>query len=294
MRRYYYDEKRYAGPYKDYDFDNDGRPGCMVYGEDYYNGDEYCGELWKRIEDFPGYWVSDLGRVYSSISDSFIQGSPVGRLGHIDLSLRRNGKRHHRYLHRLVAEAFIPNPWNLPIVRHLDNDPSYNCVDNLAWGTDYDNVQDCIRSDRFRYFTREDIEKANSARRTPVTAVDLRTGEEVEYASQQEASRDLGICQGSINRVLRGRSTNADGYYFYYTNDPERIDVSNYKYSRHFAPIRAINLETGDCYIFRGQTQAAKSLGISISSISCILSGKLDKAKDFTFEYADEEDDYGR
>ena len=268
-------------------------PGEYIYGDDVYIDEIYMGEVWKPIQNFPGYWVSDKGRVYSSISESFIYGSPVGESGHIDVGLRKDGKRYHRYLHRLVGEAFIENPDGLPLIRHMDSDPSNNDESNLEWGTQLDNVRDCIESGRFRYFTKDDIEKANSVRRTPITAVDLKTGEEIEYTSQQEASRDLGITQGGINRVLRGLSSHANGYYFYYTNNPKRIDVANYRYSRKRAPIRAIDLKTGDSYIFKGQTEAANVLGISISSISCILSGKIHRAKGFTFEYANEEECYG-
>lgn len=279
---------RYEDPYKDYDFDNDGYPGEYVYGDDVYIDDYYMDEVWKPDRDFSDYWVSDKGRVYSVTSDEFIYGSPTGRCGHIDMSLYHNGIRYHKYLHRMVAEAFIPNPFNLPQVRHMDNDPSNNCADNLRWGTQLDNVHDCIKSGRFRYFKDEDIEKANAARRTPVVAVDLQTGEKIEYISQQEAARDLGMTQSSISRVLRGLSRHAHGYYFYYANDPKEIDVRNYRYSRKFAPIRAIDLENGRSYIFRGQTEASKALGISISSISYILSGKMRQSKGFTFEYAEE------
>lgn len=286
------DERRYTDPYKDYDYDNDGFPGEYVYGDGEWSDPEYGDELWKPINDIPDYWVSDYGRVYSVKKRKFINGSP-GKGGHIDHGLYRDGKRYREYRHRLVAEAFVENPRDLPVVRHMDNDPSNNMPWNLKWGTDGDNVQDCINSGRFRYFTEEDIEKANAVRRTPIVAVDLKTGEEIEYVSQQEASRDLRIKQSSINRVLRGKSRHADGYYFYYVNNPKMIDVSSYKYSRKGALIRAIDLKTGETYIFKGQTEAARTLNISLSSISCILSGKIYQAKGYTFEYI-EEDDYGR
>lgn len=286
------DERRYTDPYKDYDWDNDGIPGEYVYGDGEWSDPEYGDELWKQT-NVPGYWVSDYGRVYSEHKGKFIYGSPAGELGHIDFSLRHNGKRTHAYLHTMVGDAFLYNPDNGYLVRHMDNDPSNNMPWNLKWGTDYDNVHDCIDSGRAYRFSKEDIEKANEARRTKIVSVNLRTGEEVEYISQQEASRDLGLSQGSINRVLRGLSKHANGYYFYYADNPKPINVSSYKYSRKGAPIRAIDLKTGNTYIFKGQTEAAKTLGLSISSISCILSGKTYQAKGYTFEYI-EEGDYDR
>lgn len=283
-------ERRYSDPYKDYDWDEDGISGEYVYGDGEWSDPEYGDELWKKTK-VPGYWVSDYGRVYSEYTKKFIHGSPIGETGHIDLSLICNGKRKHAYLHRLVAEEFLDNPNNGYLVRHMDNDPSNNAPWNLKWGTSYDNVHDCIDSGRAYRLSREDIKKANDIRRTPIIAIDLRSGRETEYISQQEASRRLGMTQGSINRVLRGLSKHADGFYFYYVDDPKPVDISTYKYSRKMALIRAIDLETGNTYIFKGQTEAARKLGLSISSISCILSGKIYQSKGYTFEYIDEEDD---
>lgn len=292
MGRYdrYRDIERCTNPYKDYDWDNDGFPGEFIYGDEYYIDECYGEERWKQVCEFPDYWVSDMGRLYSTISKSFIYGTPTGRCGHIDVSLYKNGRRYHRYLHRMVAEVFIPNPYNLPFVRHLDNDPSNNDVENLAWGTQLDNVRDCIESGRFKHFDDGARELAMQKRRTPIVAVNLKTGEEIDYISQQEAARDLNVDQASINYVLRGLRHHAGGYYFYFTNKPKRIDVASYKYSRHGAPIRAIDLYSDKEYIFKGQTEAARELGLSISSISLILSGKKYQSKGFTFEYVDEED----
>lgn len=62
--------------------------------------------------------------------------------------LHRGGRGVTKTVHRLVAEAFLPNPDNLPVVRHLDDDRSNNRVSNLAWGTAWDNSQDAVRNGR--------------------------------------------------------------------------------------------------------------------------------------------------
>lgn len=213
--------------------------------------------------------------------------------GHIDVSLLRNGIRCRRYMHRLVAEAFIPNPHNYPIVRHLDDYPDNNTVDNLAWGTSFDNVHDCISNGNFKYFTEEDIEAANQKRRMSVKAVNLRTGEEFIFKSQTEAARMLGINQASVSAIILGKIKHANGYYFYINDGRDiPIDIYNYCYIRHGAPVRAIDLTTGEEFIFKSQTEAARKLGVHVSFISTILKGKTKSAKGYTFEYIDEEEYY--
>lgn len=100
------------------------------------------GEKWKAISGFEGYYeVSNLGRV-KGVSrkvkgNKFIPSKllqPVGSR-YKSVSLWRNNKGYNRLVHRLVAEAFIPNPDNLPEVNHKDLDITNNCVSNLEWVT---------------------------------------------------------------------------------------------------------------------------------------------------------------
>ena len=92
-------------------------------------------EIWKDINGFEGkYQVSNLGNVRS-----FCRGDHLLRLNggkkYIQVILCNNGKIYGRLVHRLVAEAFIPNPNNLPCVNHKDENPKNNCADNLEWCT---------------------------------------------------------------------------------------------------------------------------------------------------------------
>ena len=273
-----------------HDWGVDGYPGEFVYGDDIYVDDYYMDERWLPDVDCDDYWVSTKGRVWSHIEHRFIGGCPIGKLGHIDFSLRIGGRRVHKYLHKMVAEAFIPNPRNLPMVRHLDNNPANNCVDNLAWGTALDNTRDCIESGRFYYFSPEDREAALQKRRDPVVAVNLMNGREQEFESQQEAGRVLGVSQASISSVIRGLESNAKGYYFYRPEDGLSIDLKDYRYTRHGALIRATEISTGKKYLFRGQTEAAQMLGMSVASVCNAVNGKTYASKGFYFEYVDEEE----
>lgn len=287
---HYKDYDRKSDRLECHDWDTDGFPGEFVHGDDVCLPDQYLDERWKCIQDFPDYWISNMGRIWSERSQCFVYGTPIGRCGHIDVSLHRDGIRYHRYIHRLVAEAFKPNPFKYPFVRHLDDDPSNNYVENLDWGTQTDNVQDSINNGHFYYLDESDREKAMQKRRMPIIAVNIRTGEQIRFESQQEASRRLKLNQSSINAVINGRRSRAGCWYFAKDgkeiNDLSRIDI--YHHAK-IPPIRAINLETGEHFRFNGLTQAANCLGMSIASISLVLHGKQYSAKGWKFKYIDEE-----
>ena len=273
-----------------HDWDTDGFPGEFVYGDDYYVDDYYMDERFKQDSEYPDCWVSNKERVYNASTKRFSYGSQCNKLGHADLSIRTPAGRKHKYLHQMMAQAFIPNPDNRPLVRHLDDDPSNNQLDNLAWGTPLDNARDCIEHGRFRYFTDEDRELAMQKRRDPLVAVNLRDRSETEFESQMEASRVLGISQTSISEVVHGKIKAACGYYFYRPKDRLGIDLDSYKYRRHKALIKATDLKTGRVSYFHGQTEAGIALGLSTARVCNVINGKSSSAKGYVFEYVDEEE----
>lgn len=273
-----------------HDWGTDGYPGEFVYGDDVYIDDYYMDERLLPDVDHPDYWVSTKERVWSNVSNRFIYGGSNGKMGYIDVSLKTPNGRKHKYMHQMMGQAFIPNPKNLPLIRHKDDNPSNNHLDNLEWGTYQDNTQDCIDHGRFRYFTEEDRESAMKKRRDPVVAVNLSNGSEQEFESQCEAGRRLGVSQSSISEVIRGERRSVNGYYFYRPDDGLRIELSDYRYTRHRAPIKATNIDTGTARYFHGQTEAAKALGMSIASVCTAVNGKTYGAKGYRFEYADEEE----
>ncbi len=70
--------------------------------------------LWKNIEDYPNYEVSNEGQVRNKLTGNVLKGEIVKDKGYIQVSLSKNGNRERFKVHRLVANAFIPNPNNLP------------------------------------------------------------------------------------------------------------------------------------------------------------------------------------
>lgn len=117
-------------------------------------------EIWKDVPGYEGqYQVSNYGRVKSLGRVTELNGGRqrkepelimkyTKRSGYPTLILRRSGDRKSAQIHRLVAQAFIPNPGNLPVVNHLDYDRENNRVDNLEWCTQKENVR--YSSERMR------------------------------------------------------------------------------------------------------------------------------------------------
>ena len=101
-------------------------------------------EEWRSIRGYKGYYeVSNLGRLRSlnrtyidSMGRKYILSGRVLKLGvkkhgYVQTELRKNGKIKPKYVHRLVAQAFIPNPDNKPCVNHKNGNREDNRVENL-------------------------------------------------------------------------------------------------------------------------------------------------------------------
>lgn len=117
-------------------------------------------EIWKAIKDYEGlYEVSNLGRIKSL--ERYVKGvyglrfnkecilkPRVDGNGYLECCLWKNNKQRQLLIHRLVAEAFIPNPDNLPQVNHINEDKTDNRVENLEWCTASYNLRYGSRSEK--------------------------------------------------------------------------------------------------------------------------------------------------
>lgn len=124
-------------------------------------------EIWKDIKEFEGYYqVSNLGRVrsvdrivYDTVRNRYrlLKGKVLIQRdnghGYLGVMFCKEHIIYNKYVHRLVAEAFLPNPDNLPSVNHKDENKANNRVDNLEWCTFYYNNEYGTRKERW-YKTR--------------------------------------------------------------------------------------------------------------------------------------------
>lgn len=93
----------------------------------------------KEIENFENYFIYDDGSVFNSSTQKMLNGS-ISQHGYKYYRLSKNNKKTAVYAHRLVAEAFIDNPDNLPIVNHKDGNKLNNNISNLEWVSYSDNT----------------------------------------------------------------------------------------------------------------------------------------------------------
>ena len=92
--------------------------------------------MWKQIKDFDDYEVSEDGEVRSlKYGKEIILKGRFSKDGYLRYALRKNGKAYEFKGHRLVAEAFIPNPENKPTINHINGDKTCNKKWNLEWAT---------------------------------------------------------------------------------------------------------------------------------------------------------------
>jgi hypothetical protein len=123
--------------------------------------------------------------------------------GYVYVNLSKDGQAKKFYIHRLVAEAYIPNPEGKEQVNHKNEVKTDNYINNLEWATCKENINYGTRTER------ESISKGFSC-------VCVETG--IVYHSAREAARQLGVPQGGISRCCRGVQKTSGGYHFeYYT-----------------------------------------------------------------------------
>lgn len=113
-----------------------------------FNVADLQGEIWRPVPDYEQlYHVSNYGRVKSFWLDKVKILKPTLSNGYLIVGLYKSGKQKGLYVHRLVAQAFIPNPDNKPEVNHRDGNRFNNFVGNLEWMTAKENTQHAIAND---------------------------------------------------------------------------------------------------------------------------------------------------
>lgn len=147
----------------------------------------------KDISGYEGiYGITSCGKVWSYKNKKFLK-PRANSNGYLLAHLCKNGKSKNYNIHRLVAEAYIPNPNNLPDVDHIDNDKTHNYVNNLQWITHRDNVRKSINK--------------------PILQFTL----DGEFVREWDCASDAGKeVNSNIVHCLKGRKKSAYGFKWVY------------------------------------------------------------------------------
>lgn len=183
-------------------------------------------EIWKDVVGFEGvYQVSNHGNV-KSLDREIVHNTykdtakPKKQLhkgqalkqkinnqgkGYVYVQLWLHSDHFKRFVHRLVAEAFMPNPKNKPQVNHKDGNPRNNHVDNLEWVTQRENIAHAL-------------ETGLHDCRKPVRAIHAVTGEILTFPSVRDTAEYFGVARESVTLTLnqltkRGKRRTIKGHY---------------------------------------------------------------------------------
>ena len=147
----------------------------------------------------------------------------VGDNGYYKVGLYRNGKAKNFKIHRLVAEAFIPNPNNYPQVNHIDGHKNNNCVDNLEWCDNSYNMKEAYRIGLI-VPNHKGVFKKGECKKTPIPIIqfDLHNNIVKHWNSFTEAEKffrpNSKTISTNIHGALNGKQKTAYGYIWKYAN----------------------------------------------------------------------------
>lgn len=154
----------------------------------------------KDIEGYEGlYAITSCGRVWSYRNKKFLAPRKHPK-GYLQVLLSKNGIVKGFLIHRLVAEAYIPNPNNLPQINHKDEDKTHNWINNLEW---------CDNKYNNNYGNK------NNTRRKKVHCIELN----LDFSSQTAAAKYFNGSSSNISACLCGRTETAYRYHWEYMED---------------------------------------------------------------------------
>lgn len=173
----------------------------------------------KNGIEIPGhsdYIIFSDGKIYSKISHKFIK-ARLNCKGYYIVTLKKvNGKKDF-LLHRLLAEAFIPNPENKPCIDHIDCDRTNNSINNLRWVTYRENNLNPITHKRLAHGNSMRGKFGKEHHLSKKVLCFNRSGRFItEYEGVHDASRKTGINRGDIGSCCRGQRKTAGDFIWKY------------------------------------------------------------------------------
>lgn len=167
-------------------------------------------EFWKVIEDFPNYLISNKGNVKTvkTLENRILFTKDDG---YVSCTFTLNGKSYYKYVHRLVAEAFVSNPNNKGQVNHKNGIKNDNSVENLEWVTPSENIRHAIETGLLKYKKKEEEiknrkfvqgEKVHNSKATVEQVIEIRVLYETGEYKQSELAERFDLSYNIIYDIV--------------------------------------------------------------------------------------------
>ena len=220
--------------------------------------------MWKKIiiDDIEtNYSVSQLGEVRNDKTNKILSQRIQQGYRHVGLTI--NGKAKSCRVHRLVAQAFIPNPENKPYVNHIDGNRSNNNIENLEWCTPKENTQHAVRTGLM-----------TPTREHAVVQFSLEGKRLKEYVSLAEAARQTGSSVEKIVLCCQMQRKTHNNFQWRYKEDDASSIQATAEPKTLPKKVAQIDPKTGEILnVYDSMCQAAKAVGGTQSAITHVIKG---------------------
>lgn len=254
---------------------------------------EQIKEEWRPVVGYEGlYEVSNIGNVDSlnyhrdGIRKALKQ--TITYRNYKTVILFKRSKAKTCFVHRLVAESFIPNPENLPVINHKDENKLNNCADNLEW---------CTQKYNINYGT--GIKRRVKSTSSPVIQLTLNGDFVSRFDSSMDAERKTGIPHSSILLACKGVKITTSGYRWRYENEEknekaiqkrEEIEKRTIENRENYArrrmrPVLQYTIDGNFVAEYESCYMAGKKIGICKDCIRNVCLGKRSSFMGFIFKY---------
>jgi len=204
-------------------------------------------EHWKPIKGFEDYLISDKGRVWSHKTNKIMSQFKINT-GYLQVVLYNNGKSLKKSIHRLVAQAFIPNPEGLPETHHINEKKDDNRVENLEWVSTAYNVEFSLS----KYYVLYDP-----------------NDERCEIYNLHKFAKDNELNHQNLFAVVVGKLNGYMGF----TRHP------GVEYTRKRKGSFRLISPSGEIFTFESQQKGADYVNCADGYISQLLSGKVESCQ---------------
>lgn len=166
-----------------------------------------------QLDEFPNYYVNPRGQIFNSKGVEKKQSKNMN--GYSVVVLYKDNKRTTKSVHRLVVNAFIPNPNNKPEVNHIDGNKNNNEISNLEWNTRRENQLHAYAHNLRKNILTPEIKKLGAKRNAELTKQAVYIPELGKtYESLNSCSKELGLPKSSISRCCNGTQKKCNEMHF--------------------------------------------------------------------------------